>query len=103
MCGLAGFLSSELQGDAAPAVITSMLSLIHHRGPDEAGDYLADGLAMGGVWLSIVDSASHAPPGGGGGVSPPGGRRRGGGRPLADHRHGRGLTADGGPYRAVLD
>ncbi|MFI0774449.1 asparagine synthase (glutamine-hydrolyzing) [Streptomyces sp. NPDC021212] len=62
MCGLAGFLSAELQGDATPQVITSMLSLIRHRGPDEAGYYLDDGIAMGAVRLSIIDIAGGSQP-----------------------------------------
>lgn len=69
MCGLAGFLSPELQGDAVPQVITSMLSRIHHRGPDEAGYYLDDGIAMGAVRLSIIDIAAGSQP-----MSDPAGR-----------------------------
>ena len=52
-----------------PRVITSMLSLIHHRGPDEAGYYLDDGIAMGAVRLSIIDLA--------GGLTADGGRAPG--------------------------
>lgn len=62
MCGLAGFVSPSLRADAAPGVITSMLSLIRHRGPDEAGYYLDDGLTMGAVRLAIVDLPSGAQP-----------------------------------------
>jgi asparagine synthase (glutamine-hydrolysing) len=62
MCGIAGFISSSLDGEATPDVITSMLSLIRHRGPDEAGYYLDDGVAMGAVRLSIVDLSSGSQP-----------------------------------------
>lgn len=46
-----------------------MLSSIHHRGPDEAGYYLDDGVAMGTVRLAIIDQASGAQP-----MSDPAGR-----------------------------
>ncbi|MFE4974873.1 asparagine synthase (glutamine-hydrolyzing) [Kitasatospora sp. NPDC056651] len=62
MCGLAGFLSAPPLSGAAAEVITSMLSAIRHRGPDQAGYYLDDGLAMGTVRLAIVDPADGAQP-----------------------------------------
>ncbi|MFJ4598121.1 asparagine synthase (glutamine-hydrolyzing) [Kitasatospora sp. NPDC088861] len=69
MCGLAGFLSTSLHPGATAEVITSMLSNIHHRGPDEAGYYLDDGMAMGAVRLAIVDLAGGSQP-----MSDPSGR-----------------------------
>lgn len=39
-----------------------MLSSIQHRGPDEAGYYLDDGVAMGTVRLAIIDQASGSQP-----------------------------------------
>ncbi|MFE7277377.1 asparagine synthase (glutamine-hydrolyzing) [Streptomyces sp. NPDC057623] len=62
MCGIAGFLSSSLNAGVQPGVIAAMLSEIRHRGPDEAGYYLDDGMAMGTVRLAIVDLASGAQP-----------------------------------------
>ncbi|MFI6692964.1 asparagine synthase (glutamine-hydrolyzing) [Streptomyces sp. NPDC050433] len=62
MCGLAGFLAPALEAGAECQVITSMLSLIRHRGPDEAGYCVDDGAALGAVRLSIVDPASGAQP-----------------------------------------
>lgn len=62
MCGIAGFLSPRTSAGAAPDVITSMLGLIRHRGPDEAGYYLDDGCAMGTVRLAVVDIAEGAQP-----------------------------------------
>ncbi|MGW1784017.1 asparagine synthase (glutamine-hydrolyzing) [Streptomyces sp. NPDC002143] len=62
MCGIAGFLASSLNADMEPGVIAGMLSEIRHRGPDEAGYYLDDGMAMGTVRLAIVDLASGAQP-----------------------------------------
>ncbi|MEU6962483.1 asparagine synthase (glutamine-hydrolyzing) [Streptomyces chrestomyceticus] len=62
MCGLAGFIAPELPADDAPGVITAMLGHIRHRGPDEAGYYLDDGVTMGAVRLSIVGLATGAQP-----------------------------------------
>ncbi|AXG81936.1 asparagine synthase (glutamine-hydrolyzing) [Streptomyces paludis] len=62
MCGIAGFASSSLHTDSRPGVITAMLSEIHHRGPDGAGYYLDDDVAMGTVRLSIVDLVTGAQP-----------------------------------------
>ncbi|MFJ5034434.1 asparagine synthase (glutamine-hydrolyzing) [Streptomyces sp. NPDC088560] len=62
MCGIAGFLSPVTCTGAAPEVITSMLRLIRHRGPDEAGYYLDDGCAMGTVRLAIVDVSEGSQP-----------------------------------------
>ncbi|MFB6877491.1 asparagine synthase (glutamine-hydrolyzing) [Streptomyces sp. NPDC056323] len=62
MCGIAGFVAPPLRDGATPGVMTSMLSLIRHRGPDEAGYYLDDGIAMGTARLSVVDLAMGAQP-----------------------------------------
>ncbi|MEU3571061.1 asparagine synthase (glutamine-hydrolyzing) [Kitasatospora sp. NPDC036755] len=62
MCGIAGFLANPPWSGATTEVITSMLSAIRHRGPDQAGYYLDDGLAMGAVRLAIVDPADGAQP-----------------------------------------
>ncbi|MEF3115179.1 asparagine synthase (glutamine-hydrolyzing) [Streptomyces chrestomyceticus] len=62
MCGLAGFIAPELPADDAPGVISAMLGHIRHRGPDEAGYYLDDGVTMGAVRLSIVGLATGAQP-----------------------------------------
>ncbi|MFH8346374.1 asparagine synthase (glutamine-hydrolyzing) [Streptomyces sp. NPDC018045] len=62
MCGLAGFIAPSLPADDVPGVITSMLTHIRHRGPDEAGYYLDDGVTMGAVRLSIVGLATGAQP-----------------------------------------
>lgn len=63
MCGLAGFLSpAPGLAQATPQVITAMLERIRHRGPDEAGYYLDDGLAMGAVRLAIIDLDAGSQP-----------------------------------------
>ncbi|WP_413471310.1 asparagine synthase (glutamine-hydrolyzing) [Streptomyces noursei] len=62
MCGIVGVVASRSLGEEVSGCITSMLSSIHHRGPDEAGYYLDDGVAMGTVRLAIIDLESGAQP-----------------------------------------
>ena len=52
MCGICGF-TGELPDRTA--VLTNMMNRIIHRGPDGAGRYLDDGIAMGFRRLSIID------------------------------------------------
>ncbi|MGW2366729.1 asparagine synthase (glutamine-hydrolyzing) [Streptomyces sp. NPDC001667] len=62
MCGIAGFHGSSLHPREYQHVIHDMLAQIEHRGPDEAGCFLDDRLAMGTVRLSIIDLASGSQP-----------------------------------------
>ncbi|MDD2709057.1 MAG: asparagine synthase (glutamine-hydrolyzing) [Verrucomicrobiae bacterium] len=63
MCGIAGFFNSELADLSAQRnTLEAMLRRIAHRGPDEAGIFLAPGLAMGAVRLSIVDLQGGSQP-----------------------------------------
>ena len=62
MCGIAGYLN--LRNDEPPSelMLRQMLAMIRHRGPDQFGIYLADGIGMGNARLSIVDLASGQQP-----------------------------------------
>ena len=62
MCGIAGFFSPSLSRDEFLPTIKRMLTYIKHRGPDEAGCYLGDSIAMGTVRLSIIDLESGSQP-----------------------------------------
>jgi asparagine synthase (glutamine-hydrolysing) len=55
MCGIAGVYDYRAPGLSQPDVLDSMLGVIQHRGPDDEGRYLDDGLAMGMRRLSIID------------------------------------------------
>jgi asparagine synthase (glutamine-hydrolysing) len=61
MCGIAGIV----RWDGAPVAeqeIRAMCSAIVHRGPDDEGVYLADGVALGQRRLSIIDlEGGHQP------------------------------------------
>ena len=66
MCGIAGFV--ERDGGAGPsagqraALLQGMCDVIRHRGPDDEGFYVQDGVALGMRRLSIIDvSTGHQP------------------------------------------
>lgn len=63
MCGIAGLLN--YQSSIEPSVernVKKMLSVIHHRGPDESGIYLNQNVGLGSVRLSIIDLSSGQQP-----------------------------------------
>ena len=55
---------SDLRGKHAPAgeLLARMCDVIEHRGPDDAGYYFADGVAIGMRRLSIIDVAEGRQP-----------------------------------------
>jgi asparagine synthase (glutamine-hydrolysing) len=57
MCGIAGFSWRD------PDLIARMTDAVAHRGPDDAGGYLADRVSLGHRRLSIIDLSSdgHQP------------------------------------------
>ena len=67
MCGITGFIdlwstSSARDDDSRAATLDSMCRVIWHRGPDDQGVMLEDGVALGMRRLSIIDLAGgHQP------------------------------------------
>ncbi len=62
MCGIAGFFNSRRDSATHRRTIRDMLASVYHRGPDEAGYYLDDNVAMGVARLCIVDiEGGHQP------------------------------------------
>ena len=67
MCGIAGFVESStcpapFGGEAATALAHRMCDVIRHRGPDDEGVWVDDGVALGMRRLSIIDlSTGHQP------------------------------------------
>lgn len=62
MCGIAGFAGLDIAPSDAQSALTRMCDAIFHRGPNSAGYFLADGVAMGMRRLSIIDVAGgHQP------------------------------------------
>ncbi len=62
MCGIAGFIDVQRSRDSAEQLIDSMCKIIRHRGPDDQGVWVGDGVALGMRRLSIIDLAGgHQP------------------------------------------
>ncbi len=62
MCGIAGFIDIQRSRDNSEELIDSMCKVIRHRGPDDQGVWLGDGVALGMRRLSIIDLAGgHQP------------------------------------------
>lgn len=55
MCGIAGFVGREVSQSVAAAELTAMCDAIQHRGPDSAGYFVDEGVALGMRRLSIID------------------------------------------------
>jgi asparagine synthase (glutamine-hydrolysing) len=60
MCGIAGFIyrsGRSVVGHEPARVLESMVTRLHHRGPDASGRWLGDddGVALGHARLSIID------------------------------------------------
>ena len=62
MCGIAGILRTDPSDPPSEGVLRRMLGTIRHRGPDEFGLYLGDGIGLGSARLSIVDLAGGQQP-----------------------------------------
>jgi asparagine synthase (glutamine-hydrolysing) len=66
MCGIAGFADAPgaraLTHEEATARVQEMCRVIRHRGPDDEGVWVADGIGLGMRRLSIIDVAGgHQP------------------------------------------
>jgi len=62
MCGIAGFIDGDLTSDSAQSLIDQMCGVIRHRGPDDQGSWVGEGIALGMRRLSIIDLAGgHQP------------------------------------------
>jgi asparagine synthase (glutamine-hydrolysing) len=62
MCGIAGISNLREPKGVRFDTIQRMTGVLHHRGPDEAGIYLDDWVALGHARLSIIDLSSGTQP-----------------------------------------
>lgn len=81
MCGIAGFCISKKNEHMLDEeqVMREMLVSLHHRGPDEQGFFLHQGVGIGNTRLSIIDLS-------------------GGHQPMFDAEHQRGIVFNGEIY-----
>ena len=62
MCGITGQFNFIRRGPVGPETIRRMTATIVHRGPDDEGYFVSDGVALGVRRLSIIDLAGgHQP------------------------------------------
>jgi len=62
MCGICGFIDKYNRISDKKSVLKAMNDAMIHRGPDDAGDYFYENLAMGMRRLSIIDlNSGHQP------------------------------------------
>ncbi len=62
MCGIAGICHINGPNGVSLDTIKSMIGVLCHRGPDEAGIYLDDRVGLGHARLSIIDLSSGVQP-----------------------------------------
>lgn len=62
MCGICGVFRIKGGGRVASGVIGPMTQTLAHRGPDDCGHFLDDGIALGFRRLSIIDLATGNQP-----------------------------------------
>ncbi len=55
MCGLCGIAFRDANQIGSEHELLAMRDMLHHRGPDDAGHYLAPGIALGSRRLAILD------------------------------------------------
>lgn len=62
MCGIVGILNREGGEAHTPDRIDKMIGMVRHRGPESAGRYLDDDVALGHARLSIIDLSGGLQP-----------------------------------------
>ncbi len=62
MCGIAGFIDMQRSHTSAKQLIDHMCEIIRHRGPDDQGVWIENGIALGMRRLAIIDVASGQQP-----------------------------------------
>jgi len=62
MCGICGIVSPQNGESFSPSLLSSMCKTIIHRGPDDEGQFMDKGIALGVRRLSIIDvEGGHQP------------------------------------------
>jgi asparagine synthase (glutamine-hydrolysing) len=62
MCGIVGIIDRAYDSEDARQLISAMCQEIRHRGPDDQGTWVGDGIALGARRLAIIDRAGGRQP-----------------------------------------
>src|SRR5437764_14836858 len=62
MCGICGFYEYKTHKPASREILSDMLRVLHHRGPDDSGAHFDKDLALGMRGLSIIDLSGAKQP-----------------------------------------
>ncbi len=62
MCGIAGYFRINKDKSLDDMLLTRMVNILEHRGPDEFGAYIDDDCALGQARLSIIDLSTGQQP-----------------------------------------
>jgi len=62
MCAICGILSLNGSKPVQVETIRTMIAMVHHRGPDEAGVYLDEHIGLGHARLAIIDLSRGSQP-----------------------------------------
>ena len=62
MCGIAGLVNPNYSAAEAQRTVRRMTDVLSHRGPDDDGFFIADGVGLGMRRLSIIDVAGGRQP-----------------------------------------
>lgn len=60
MCGICGFSFTSQSSEGHLERLRTMMASLAHRGPDDSGSYIGEGIALGHQRLSIIDLSAHA-------------------------------------------
>jgi asparagine synthase (glutamine-hydrolysing) len=62
MCGITGFIDAGIGQEHAEKLVDIMCKVMRHRGPDDQGTWVGDGVALGMRRLAIIDVAGGQQP-----------------------------------------
>ena len=62
MCAICGVVNLHGCGPIEPETLQTMIAMVRHRGPDQAGMYLDDHVGLGHARLSIIDLSGGSQP-----------------------------------------
>ncbi|MEO8601771.1 MAG: asparagine synthase (glutamine-hydrolyzing) [bacterium] len=62
MCGITGIFHTDLTTRADAQLVRRMTAVLHHRGPDDAGDYVRGPVGLASRRLAIIDRTGGAQP-----------------------------------------